>query len=298
MDRDQIAGRTVNLRFRKDLKDPKTERPMRRGIVADLQIFDNKITPDLLTDMKTGKKADVSIGFFFERDETPGTVQDGLLKDEEFDYVQRKIFGDHTAVGIDNGRCPNPLCGLGADEIRDEIVGDPFAGFKNFAACQRQIKKENPKLSAERVDKICGALKAKFEDESKEKDAMRTAKEALLDALKSLEDAEHVEDEKVEWWTMLDWTELREAFDQLDEELQEKIREAGLCPDCQDEEDGECPEGEVWNEEHTECVPADEDDEETEESESEDIPETEETDSIEEKLDAREVLAKATKVLG
>ena len=106
MDRGQIAGRTVNPRFRKDLKD-KTGRPMRRGIVVDLQIFNSKIIPELLADMKSGKKSEVSIGFFFERDETPGTVTDGTLKGEAFDYIQRNIFGDHTAVGIDNVARPS-----------------------------------------------------------------------------------------------------------------------------------------------------------------------------------------------
>jgi len=104
--RDQIHGRTVNVRFTRSLVDPDTKRPMDRGILADLEVFDNKVAPEVLTDMKNGKKSDVSIGFFFDYDATAGAVddeEDKSLMGTEYDYVQRNITINHVAFGIDQG---------------------------------------------------------------------------------------------------------------------------------------------------------------------------------------------------
>lgn len=164
-DRTDVCGRTTNARYVKNLKDPKTGRPNRAGVRADIQVFDKKISPELLDSMKKGKKRDVSIGFFFKKDETPGKVMDGPFTGEDYDYVQRNMFHDHLAIAIDNGRCPSPYCGLGADEIvKKSLTGDPFAGFANFSECLIKVKEKNPKLSDESAVKICGSLKAKHED--------------------------------------------------------------------------------------------------------------------------------------
>jgi len=160
-DTGQIAGRTMGPRYVKDLIDPKTKRPNRAGVRADVQIFNDKVTKTLLNDMKTGKKPDVSIGFFYSKDETPGVVEADSCKGEKYDYVQRNMFHDHTAVGIDAGRCPMPYCGLGADEVKQSLTGDPFGGFSGFNDCVSKIMEKNPKLSKESAIKICGSLKEK-----------------------------------------------------------------------------------------------------------------------------------------
>ena len=164
-DKMQVSGRTINPRYVKDLIDPKTKRPCRAGVRADVEIFNNKVSPELLEDMKNGKKQDVSIGFFYSKDEVKGIVEADACKGEEYDYVQRNMFHNHTAAGLDNGRCPMPYCGLGADELAKNLAGDPFAGFKNFNDCVRTIMEKNPKLSKESAIKICGKLKAQHEDE-------------------------------------------------------------------------------------------------------------------------------------
>jgi hypothetical protein len=171
MDRDEIQGRTVNARFSKSLIDPKTKRPNNKGIVADLEIFDNKVAPEVLADMKAGKRHDVSIGFFFHRDETPGVIsEDGHpLKGGVYDYVQRKMTINHTAFALESGRCPMPFCGVGADEIAQHIANDPFAGFKNFAEC---VKKNQDKDDPEAY---CGSIKAKAE----KKDIFKTVLENI-----------------------------------------------------------------------------------------------------------------------
>jgi len=164
-DRAQVGGRTVNPKYVKNLKDPKTGRPNRAGVTADIQVFNNKISKQQLDDMKSGKKADVSIGFFYAKDEKAGIVEDGPFKGDAYDYVQRNMFHDHTAVGIEDGRCPSPYCGLGADEIcKHSLTNDPFSGFKNWGACITKVMLENPKLTKEAAANICGSLKAKHED--------------------------------------------------------------------------------------------------------------------------------------
>ena len=263
-DRTQVHGRTHNVRFTKSLND-ETKRPKRAGVVVDMTIFDEKAPPDLLEGMKNGIKRDVSIGFFFHKDETPGE-----FKGVAFDYVQRNMFHNHVAAAIDEGRCPSPFCGLGADEIR-EMIGDPFSGFANFAECQRKIAAKNPELSAERVDKICGSLKAKSEDRIVEEDLVKYASKILravmdlsdeVEGLKGERDALK-EEQNTPWWEPINWKddEYTTIFDHLSEETRQLITDAGQCPSCDEEEGGntngpiKCPSGEEWSEEHEKCVP-------------------------------------------
>ena len=235
-DLDDIGGRTFNHRYVKDLKDPKTERPNRAGIRADLEIFNKKISPELLSDMKNGKKQDVSIGFFFSKDETPGEFN-GVA----YDYVQRKMFHNHLAAGIDDGRCPTEYCGLGADELKQRISGDPFAGFKNWGACISKMTKPKEEggegMSEESAEKVCGKLKEEHEEESKEEDALRKSIKVLWEAMvDELEEVKGMKDakkpEEKEWYMMLDWNTMRETYDTLPEDLKQKIIDAGLCPTC------------------------------------------------------------------
>jgi hypothetical protein len=343
MDRDEIQGRTVNARFSKSLIDPKTKRPNNKGIVADLEIFDNKVAPEILEDMKNGKRHDVSIGFFFHRDETPGIIsEDGHpLKGGAYDYVQRKMTINHTAFALEAGRCPMPFCGVGADEIAQHIANDPFAGFKNFAECVRKNQdKENPEA-------YCGSIKAKTKRDAciagvmaanpgyteKQADAicqeemgsfdardlfrgvlenMRGEIDVVLSKFDDVEELKRDEEESIQdqlmseeidlagllafyrlteksWDGLLDetqiilrslWTERKKYY--KDGNL-EQMAGGELPPadavlqqdeeDCEDcgEDEGQCPEGQVWNDEHNRCVPADSADESEEEDQEEKV---------------------------
>jgi len=267
-DTGQVAGRTVNPHYVKDLKDPSTKRPCRAGVRADVQIFNNKVTPSLLEDMKTGKKQDVSIGFFFSKDEQKGVVDDGPFKGLEYDYVQRNMFHDHLAAGIDNGRCPMPYCGLGADEVKQELTGDPFAGFSSFGDCVSKIMAKNPEMSEESARKICGKLKSEKEDNKTEDEALKQRARAVLHALMDeLEEVQGMKDAKIDeisWEERIPWKEepYTTAFDHLDEETRLMLTEKGLCPHCpekDEESEEECEEGYEKNEEG-ECVKMEETD--------------------------------------
>jgi hypothetical protein len=109
-----INGRMENPRFRKDLNDPKTNRPCRRGIEVDIRFFKDRTGKEVLDKIKSGQLKDNSIGFSCDKDGTPGEFQG-----QKYDYVQRNICIDHLAAPIEKGRCPSPYCGINADSVED-----------------------------------------------------------------------------------------------------------------------------------------------------------------------------------
>ena len=199
MNRDDVHGRTVNARPTKSLKDASTRRPMDRGILVDLEIFDNLVSPQLLKDMVSGKKNNVSIGFSFDADKTPGIVEDEddkSIMGAEYDYVQRNILIDHTAFGLEQGRCPMPLCGIGADEIK--IAVDPFAGYETFEECVQDIMRQNPDYTREQAEGTCAVIeqrsKEKHKSDTEEGITMQTFNGKLDEILSILRPAEIEED--------------------------------------------------------------------------------------------------------
>jgi hypothetical protein len=163
MNTDDVQGKTVNLRFVKNLIDhDKTNRPNRRGILADLVVFNKKVAPETLADMKSGKRRDVSIGFFFTKDETPGN-----WNGTDYSYVQRVFMGDHTAFGLEIGRCPFPTCGIGADKLI--TAGDPFAGYAGMSECIAALMKPKSEGGQGYTREQAGGTCAEIEKRSKEK---------------------------------------------------------------------------------------------------------------------------------
>jgi hypothetical protein len=125
-DAEDDNGRVENPIFRKDLIDPKTNRPCRRGIVGELCFYrDNSpeaktgnytpITEAIAESIRKGTLKDNSIGFSCHNHLTSGEWQG-----QHYDVVQRKIRGNHVAAPIEKGRCASPLCGIGMDSA-DEV---------------------------------------------------------------------------------------------------------------------------------------------------------------------------------
>jgi hypothetical protein len=110
-----INGRMENPRFRKDLNDPKTNRPCRRGIEVDIRFFKDRTGKDVLDKIRSGQLKDNSIGFSCDKDVTPGE-----FGGQKYDYVQRNICIDHLAAPIEQGRCPSPYCGINVDSAEDD----------------------------------------------------------------------------------------------------------------------------------------------------------------------------------
>ena len=79
-------------------------------IRTGLTFFKDRCSGKYLSDIKKRRIKSVSIGFFWEPEE-----QKGEFKGQHYDFVMRKIFIDHVAVGNWKGRCAYPVCGIGID---------------------------------------------------------------------------------------------------------------------------------------------------------------------------------------
>jgi hypothetical protein len=128
MSQKQIYGSVENPFFERD------------RIRATLN-FDKKVCPpQFLHDVRTGHLKDVSIGFYYQPDATPGA-----WNGQHYDYVMRDIVIDHVAAGVPKGRCSFPSCGIGVDTMMRRIALDPFGEYKDFADCvAKNQDKTNP----------------------------------------------------------------------------------------------------------------------------------------------------------
>jgi hypothetical protein len=90
--------------------------------------FDKAVCPkDFVDSVRNGTASkDVSIGFYYQPDMTPGK-----WGDSNYDYVMRDIVIDHVAVGVLKGRCSFPDCGIGVDSMMKRIA------FKEDKVVQR-----------------------------------------------------------------------------------------------------------------------------------------------------------------
>jgi hypothetical protein len=114
--RGDINGQMENARFRRDLLDPKTRRPCRRGIEVDVRWFKDRTPKDVLEQARNLMLRESSIGFSCVNDPTPGEFQG-----QHYDFVQRDICIDHLAAPIARGRCPSPYCGIAVDSAEVDV---------------------------------------------------------------------------------------------------------------------------------------------------------------------------------
>jgi hypothetical protein len=90
------------------------------AIQGNLRFFKAKCGAAFLDQIKTGKRKDVSLGFFYDFDATPGK-----WNDQPYDFVQRNILIDHVAAGVPVGRCRSPYCGIAVDQLIRKVALDP-----------------------------------------------------------------------------------------------------------------------------------------------------------------------------
>jgi hypothetical protein len=80
--------------------------------------FDKSTCPSAFLDkVRKSQLKDVSIGFYYQPDLTPGK-----WNNENYDYVMRDIVIDHVAAGVVKGRCSFPSCGIGVDTMMKRIA--------------------------------------------------------------------------------------------------------------------------------------------------------------------------------
>jgi hypothetical protein len=108
--RDDIKGKVENAKFCDKID----------GIVGNLRFFKVKCDANFLEEIKTGKRKDVSLGFFYDFDATAGD-----WNGQHYDFVQRNILVDHVAAGVPVGRCRSPYCGIAVDSLIRKIALDP-----------------------------------------------------------------------------------------------------------------------------------------------------------------------------
>jgi hypothetical protein len=94
-----------------------------RGLVkGHIHLFKPKNDPAFIQDVKEGRLKDVSIGFIYAEDWTPGEYQG-----QKYDFIQRNLLINHVAVGVPRGRMTSPQVGLGLDSTLNEVFeGDSF----------------------------------------------------------------------------------------------------------------------------------------------------------------------------
>jgi len=97
------------------------------GINAQLRFDKKRAKPEFLAEIKIGKRKDVSLGFFYDFDATPGEFQG-----QRYDFVQRKILIDHVAAGVPVGRCSSPYCGIAVDELIRKRAADPWEETEDY----------------------------------------------------------------------------------------------------------------------------------------------------------------------
>ena len=110
LNRDLIKGEVENAQFCSEIN----------GIRANLRFFKEKCDSKFLDEIKTGKRKDVSLGFTYDFDATPG-----IWKGMHYDFVQRNILADHVAAGVPLGRCSSPYCGIAVDSLIRKAALDP-----------------------------------------------------------------------------------------------------------------------------------------------------------------------------
>ena len=113
---EDIQGFLRNSVFRKDLLDPKTKRPCRRGIQVDVCWYKDRVPKETLDKARKLELRDNSIGFKCFKDPTPGEWQG-----QHYDFIQRRIVIKHLAAPIAKGRCPSPYCGINVDSAEQDM---------------------------------------------------------------------------------------------------------------------------------------------------------------------------------
>lgn len=84
--------------------------------------FDKEFVPEVtLQKVRSGQLHDVSIGFYYQPDYTPGWHKDvNTGKPTHYDGIMRNILVDHVVGGVGphaQGRCRFPQCGIGLNTI-------------------------------------------------------------------------------------------------------------------------------------------------------------------------------------
>ena len=82
------------------------------GVVGDVRFLKANCDAKVLDGVKKGELKDVSVAYFCE-----DVFRPGKFGDEPYDFVQQNFMFGHVAVGVPEGRCPSPFCGMAVDQL-------------------------------------------------------------------------------------------------------------------------------------------------------------------------------------
>jgi hypothetical protein len=83
------------------------------AVVGDVWFLKAHCDQALLDKVRKGELAkDVSAAYFADE-----VFEPGKFGDDAYDFVQKNIMFGHVAVGVPEGRCPSPFCGLQMDRF-------------------------------------------------------------------------------------------------------------------------------------------------------------------------------------
>jgi hypothetical protein len=114
----EVKGFADGIHVEKDGKGVK--------IKGRMTFLKKRLNEDQIELIRSKARPDVSLGFYYSEDRTPGN-----WNGEAYDYVQRDFIFDHVA-SVNHGRCPHPMCGIGVDTSLDinrgmtRIGNDPY----------------------------------------------------------------------------------------------------------------------------------------------------------------------------
>jgi hypothetical protein len=97
------------------------------GIRANLRFDKKRATSEFIAEIKVGKRKDVSWGYFYDEDSTPGD-----WNGQHYDHVRRKYLVNHVAAGVPIGRCSSPYCGIAVDELIRKFGADPWEETEEY----------------------------------------------------------------------------------------------------------------------------------------------------------------------
>jgi hypothetical protein len=120
-DRSVIRGKVGNVRFSDE-----------NGVIlGEIQFLKARCDQALLDGVRSGTiSKDVSAAYFCEE-----VYSAGKFGDDAYDFVQKNFMFGHVAVGVVEGRCPSPFCGMNMDSYGSFLrvcVRDPAL----FVSCR------------------------------------------------------------------------------------------------------------------------------------------------------------------
>jgi hypothetical protein len=130
-----------------------------KGVKVKGRLSFNKkmLTQDQVELIRSKARRDVSLGFYYAEDRTPGS-----WNGQPYDYVQRDFVFDHVA-SVDHGRCPFPQCGIGVDAnlANVKIGNDPYPNEHSCRIVEPNKFEEHSfrRISRGKVRLILGRLK-------------------------------------------------------------------------------------------------------------------------------------------